>query len=74
MTAAHKRHPTAATNGAGHGEASSSGQRGGRSARPLAFAACVFEGISRFRRGLAATQGDRPVIDRRRPPRPGAMG
>src|SRR5262249_27705653 len=52
MTAAHERHPTAATNGAGHGEASSSAR----------FAACAFESISRFQRGLAATQGDRPVI------------
>ncbi len=50
MTAAHKRHPTAATNSAGHGEASSSGQRGGRTAGPLAFAACAFESISRFHR------------------------
>ena len=57
MTAAHKRHPTAATNGAGHGEASSSGQRGTASGRPLAFAACAFESISRFHPGIGGYPG-----------------
>jgi hypothetical protein len=37
MTAAHERHPGAATNGACHGDASSSGQR--EIGQPLAFTA-----------------------------------
>ena len=44
MTAAHKRHPAAATNGAGHGDASSFSQRG--SGQPLAFTACGFDSTS----------------------------
>jgi len=44
MTAAHERHPRAATNGACHGDASSFSQRG--SGQPLAFTACAFDSTS----------------------------
>jgi hypothetical protein len=57
MTAAHKRHPTAATNGAGHGKASSSGQRGTAGGPAAGVRGMRFESISRFHPGISGYPG-----------------